>query len=91
MHTDEFEISPSRDLGICDNTVQRIKKTLGILERKHNMTSEAFMEKLQSGALSPDHPDYKDDYAAWRSSYESLKKWEELKQQYQEALRKMKK
>jgi hypothetical protein len=55
------------------------------------MTTEAFMEKLQSGSLSPDHSDYKDDYAAWQSSYEALKQWEELKQQYQEALRKMKK
>jgi hypothetical protein len=90
MQADEFEISPSRDLGICDNTIQRIKKTLGILERKHNITTEDFIEKLQSGALSADHPDYKDDCAAWRNSYESLKQWEELKQQYQEALRKMK-
>ncbi len=91
MHPDEFEIIPSRDISVCDNTIRRIRKTLDILERKHNMTTEAFMEKLQSGSLSPDHSDYKDDYAAWQSSYEALKQWEELKQQYQEALRKMKK
>lgn len=90
MDTDEFEISLSRELSVCDNTLRRIRKTLDILERKHNRTTGDFIEKLQSGALTPDHPDYKDDFAAWRNSYDSLKQWEELKQQYQEAFRKMK-
>lgn len=90
MHTDEFEISLSRELGVCKNTIFRIKKTLGILERKHNKTTEVFIEELLSGKLSPDHPDYKDDYAAWRNSYDSLKQWEKLEQQYHEAFRMMK-
>jgi len=90
MHTDEFEISLSRELSVCKNTISRIKKTLGILERKHNKTTESFIEELLSGTLSQDHPDYKDDYEAWKSSYDSLKQWEALQQQYQDALRMMK-
>jgi hypothetical protein len=89
MHTDEFEISLSRELSVCKSTIQRIKKSLGILERKHNKTTEMFIDELRSGKL-PDNPDYKDDYEAWRSSYESLKRWEELERQYQEAFRMMK-
>ena len=90
MHTDEFEISLSRELSVCKNTISRIKKTLGILERKHNKTSEAFIEELLSGTLSPDHPEYKDDFEAWKNSCDSLKRWEELEQQYHEAYRMMK-
>jgi hypothetical protein len=90
MHTDEFEISLSRELSVCKNTISRIKKTLGILERKHNKTSEAFIEELLSGKLSPEPPDYKDDCEAWKNSYDSLKQWEGLEQQYHEAYRMMK-
>jgi hypothetical protein len=89
MHTDELEISLSRELSVCKSTIQRIKKSLGILERKHNKTTEIFIDELRSGKL-PDNPDYQDDYEAWRSSYESLKRWEELERQYQEAFRMMK-
>jgi hypothetical protein len=53
-------------------------------------TTKVFIEELLSGKLSPDHPDYKDDYAAWRNSYDSLKQWEKLEQQYHEAFRMMK-
>jgi hypothetical protein len=89
VHTDEFEISLSRELNVCKNTIQRIQKSLGILERKHNMTTEVFIQELLNNSLTG-HPEYKEDYDAWQSSYESLKKWEELERQYQEAFRMMK-
>jgi hypothetical protein len=89
LHTDDFELSLSRELNVCKNTIQRIKKSLGILERKHNKTTEVFIQELQSNTLTG-HAEYKDDYEAWQSSYESLKKWEELERQYQEAFQKMK-
>jgi predicted RNase H-like nuclease (RuvC/YqgF family) len=84
MHADEFIISPSRQLEVCNKTIQKIKKSLGILERKHGKTTDQFIEELESGML-PASADLKDDYDAWKSSYESLKRWEELKKQYQEA------
>ena len=89
MHTDEFEISLSRELNVCKNTIQRIQKSLGIMERKHNKTTEVFIQELLNNTLTG-HPENKEDYDAWQSSYESLKKWEELERQYQEAFRKMK-
>ena len=89
VHTDEFEISLFRELNVCKNTIQRIQNSLGILEQKHNKTTAVFIEELQSGRLA-DHPEFKNDYDAWQSSYESLKRWEELEQQYQKAFRKMK-
>ncbi len=89
MHTDEFEISLSRELSVCKSTIQKIKHTLSILERKHNKTTEMFIDELRRNQL-PDNPDYKEDYGAWQSSYESLERWEELERQYQEAFRMMK-
>jgi hypothetical protein len=89
VHTDEYEISLNRELTVCKNTIQRIKKSLGILERKHNKTTEAFIAELKSGKLTQ-HPEFKDDYEAWQSSYDSLKRWEELEKQYQDAFRMMK-
>lgn len=89
MPYDEYEISLTRELSVCKNTIQRIHKSLGILERKHNKTTEVFIQELLDNKLTG-HPEYKEDYEAWQSSYESLKKWEELERQYQEAFRKMK-
>ena len=89
MHTDEYEISLTRELSVCKNTIKRIKHSLSILERKHNKTTGMFIDELRSNQMADD-PDCKDDREAWRSSYESLKRWEELERQYQEALRMMK-
>lgn len=89
MHTDEYEISLNRELAVCKNTIQRIKKSLGILERKHSKTTEAFIAEYRSGKLTQ-HPEFKDDYEAWQSSYDSLKRWEGLEKQYQDAYRIMK-
>jgi hypothetical protein len=89
MHTDDYEMSLDRELNVCKNTIHRIQKSLGILERKHNKTTEVFMQELLNNTLTG-HPEYKEDYDAWQSSYESLKRWEELERQYQEAFRKMK-
>ena len=89
MHTDEYEISLYRELAVCKNTIQRIKKSLDILQRKHNKTTEAFVQEFKSGKLTQ-HPEFKDDYEAWQSSFDSLKRWEELEKQYQDAFRMMK-
>ncbi|MGC1454437.1 MAG: hypothetical protein WA946_04540 [Nitrospirota bacterium] len=89
MPYDEYEISLARELNLCKNTIQRIQKSLGILERKHNKTTEVFIQELLDNKLI-DRLEFKDDYAAWQSSYDSLKKWQELEQQYREAFRTMK-
>ncbi len=89
MPYDEYEISLARELNLCKNTIQRIQKSLGILERKHNKTTEVFIQELLDNKLT-DRPEFKDDYDAWQSSYDSLKKWQELEQQYREAFRTMK-
>lgn len=86
MHTDEYEISLSRELAVCKSTIKRIKEFFAIMERKHNKTTAQFVEEYDSGKLS----EHKDDFEAWRNNYESLKSWEELERQYQEIYVRMK-
>jgi hypothetical protein len=89
MHTDEFEISLARELCVCKNTIREINYSLSILERKYNKTTATFLDELRRNQI-PEDPHHRDDYEAWRSSYESLKRWRELERQYQEAIRMMK-
>ena len=89
MHTDEFEISLHRELKVCENTIQRIRKTLGLMEQKYHKTTEAFIEEYRNGNLAS-NLDNKDEYRAWEISYESLKQWQDLERQYQEQFRSMK-
>ena len=71
-------------MNLCKKTIQKIKKSLNILERKHGKATAQFMMELESGTL-PTNADLQDDYEAWKSSYASLQQWEELERQYQEA------
>ncbi len=86
MHTDEYEISLSRELAVCKSTIKKIKEFFGILERKYNKTTAQFVKEYDSGKISG----HKEDFEPWRSNYESLKGWEELERQYEEAFRMMK-
>ncbi len=89
MHTDEFEISLFRELKVCGNTIQRIKKSLSLMEGKHKKSTAMFMEEYRSGKLSADTKN-QEEYAAWWSSCESLKQWQDLERQYQEQFHTMK-
>ncbi len=72
MHTDKFEISLHRELKVCGNTIQRIRKTLELMEQKYHKTTEAFIEEYKNGNLDSDLNN-KDNYRTWEISYESLK------------------
>ncbi len=89
MHTDEFEISLSREIKVCENTIKRIEKTLSLLEQKHHKTTEAFLEEYRNGALQND-PDHADDYTVWSDSVASLEQWRELERGYREQFKNMK-
>ncbi len=89
MHTDEFEISLFRELKVCGNTIKRIVKFLNMMERKHKKSTASFIKEYRSGMLDREG-EFKDDYSAWESNYESLRQWQELERQYQEQFRIMK-
>ena len=43
MHTDEYEISLSREIDVCRGRVRAIKKTLYKMEQKYGITTEQFL------------------------------------------------
>ncbi len=89
MHTDEYEISLERELTVCKKMIQRINKTLELLEKKHNKQTAAFIAERKNGTLQANAV-FEDDFQAWESSYDSLQRWQELEKQYQEIYRTMK-
>ncbi len=86
MHTDEYEISLSRELAVCESTIKRIKVFFALMEKKHGKTTAQFVEEYEGGKLKR----HEDDFKAWWNNYESLKQWEELQRQYEEAFQMMK-
>jgi hypothetical protein len=50
MHTDEYEISLSREIDVCRNRIRAIKKTLCKMEQKYGVTTEQFLNNLEKGA-----------------------------------------
>jgi hypothetical protein len=86
VHTDEYEISLSRELAVCKSTIKKIKESFVLLERKHGKTTEQFVREFDDGKLT----DNQDEYRVWRDTYASLESWEKLERQYQEIFVKMK-
>ncbi len=86
MHTDEYEISLSRELHVCEKKIKEITQVLTGMETKYEMKTEVFVLELSGGDISGQ----KDDFAVWIREYEALKKWKILRDQYAELLRMMK-
>ena len=86
MHTDEYEISLARELNVCEKKIAKIKKTLLLLENKYNIKAEVLADKFPDGKISEQDA----GLIAWVKESEALKKWEALRDQYAELLRKMK-
>ena len=86
MHTDEYEISLSRELHVCEKKIERISKTLAGIETKYGMKTEAFVVEVGRENTFVQ----KEDYQRWITEFEALKKWEALRDQYAALLRLMK-
>ena len=86
MHTDEYEISLARELNVCEKKIAVIKKTLLRLEQKYNIKAEVLADEFPDGKISEQDA----GLIACVKESEALKKWETLRDQYAELLRKMK-
>lgn len=85
MHTDEFEISLSRELDVCKNSIRKIELLLSSMKRKYNLETDTFIQKFQNGELARCN-----DFVMWAEHHEALKKWTFLQRQYEEMFRMMK-
>lgn len=86
MHTDEYEISLSRELNICEKTIRKLQKSLHTMERKYNTTTDEFVEAYRSNRF----PSQDKDFISWISNYEAFKKWEKRKKEFEEIFHRMK-
>ncbi len=86
MHTDEYEISLSRELDVCTSYIREIERFLGRMEKKHNRRTEQAIADFQSGAVDRDG-----ELAAWAEQYASLERWQKRKNEYEALFHAMKK
>jgi len=80
MHTDEYEISLSRELDICRKKVNALKKNLSRREIKFNMPTEEFIMLFRHGEIPVDNK----DFISWMNDYQALGKWQSTMKQYEE-------
>jgi hypothetical protein len=78
VHTDEYEISLSREVGVCDSAIRKCRRILGSMEARHGMTTAEFLERVRLGRL-PATP----DFTEWQKSIKKLRYWTETRSEYQ--------
>ncbi|MCL5024126.1 MAG: hypothetical protein M1497_12320 [Nitrospirae bacterium] len=79
---DELYISTMREIGVCRQTIRKLTKMLGRMERKYGMSTPEFLERFNA----EDMRDHK-DYAKWHEGCEGLKNCEKRLKEHYEILR----
>lgn len=77
MHTDEFEISLSRELNVCEGYVKKYRKELDGLEARHGMTTELFVEHSRNGRLAAAA-----DGSEWQQAFDAWQRWSAARDEY---------
>ncbi|MBF0497766.1 MAG: hypothetical protein HQK58_14520 [Deltaproteobacteria bacterium] len=86
MHTDEYEISIGREISLCRRVVKQLTKALDDREKKHGMTTEAFLLTPEQDGLAKQ----KRDFRKWRDDHEELQKWQKMLSEYERAFQMLK-
>jgi hypothetical protein len=82
MHTDEYEIALSRELDVCRKKVNALQEKLFLMEKKFNMSTEAFVKDFNEAKIA--------SHMSWFNDCEELRKWQERLKQYEEIFCSMK-
>ena len=82
MHTDEYEISITKEIGVCRRFVKQLERALEKREQRHGMTTESFMQAYEEG-----RPENVEDLDGWSKDYRELQYWSKMLRDYEEALR----
>ena len=85
MHTDEYEISLSREIALCRKKVKKLQDALARRAKQGGMTTEAFLQALGEGCPSEQHP-----LQSWNQEYQELQYWEKVLTEYQGVLESLK-
>lgn len=79
MHTDEYAITLSREVNICNKKLKAIEKFILKMESKYKMKTKVFLEEYEKGGKRNNK-----DFNMWKEKYEAMKFWKERKKQYDE-------
>jgi hypothetical protein len=82
MHTDEYEISLTREINICQRVVSETRTKLARRGQHFGMNYPKASQAVTEGRLVIDGPELTD----WREDFEALPQWEQRLEQYREAL-----
>jgi hypothetical protein len=85
MHTDEYEISLGREITLCRKMVRQLKDALERREKQCCLTTEAFLQTIEAGCPSEQHP-----IQNWKQEYQELRYWQKRLTEYEEALKSLK-
>ena len=86
MQTDEYSISLSREVAVCESMIRKVRRLLAELERRHGYTTEEFIEKARSGMTDSQQP----DFLRWSELADRLLTWTGKREEYVSLLLKMK-
>ena len=84
MHTDEYGITLSREVHICDQKLKEIRRFLIKMENQYDLKTKIFVEEYRKGERRNSK-----DFSEWYEQYEALLRWKSLKEQYDELYRMM--
>jgi len=87
MHTDEYEISLSREIDVCGDRIRAIKKTLCKMEQKYGISTEQFLDDLKNGAGIVSGG----DAGKWVEHCKALKVWQDKQVDFEALYLRMKK
>jgi hypothetical protein len=86
MHSDEYQISLSREIDVCRDRVNVVRKRLRKLEEKSGVTTAQFLEGIQSGSDAVSGG----DAVKWAETCDELKVWETKQKEFEALQRAMK-
>jgi hypothetical protein len=79
MHTDEYEISLNREIGVCRSKVASAKKELARLEKAYGLQTQQFVDGKAGVSAIPEK-----ESARWREAAATLSVWSARLREYEE-------
>lgn len=67
MHTDEYEISLSREIDVYEGLIRKLRKTIAAMEARHGIATDELIERIRLGSVPATG-----EFLAWRGCHESL-------------------
>ena len=85
MHTDEYSITMGREISLCRKKIMKLQDSLARREQQYGLTTAGFLQALEEGRLSPEHP-----VQDWTREYQELQYWQKTLAEYEAALESLK-